>query len=331
MLDLAEGLKLSLQSLREEWEGGSIHCLSKEELRQLIVTQEIGTFIHLQKLSEAELFEFLAQRTVAGVDGSIATFGGGYPGVVSLLQAGAMTMTRNKFLLGDAMSPLSKKDQVHIHDYKERYQISEEEAFNRYKDERLATLEIMSAIQLIQQEQPALLMFDGGFVRYESKAGKVWEEYQALNQRLQILSVGIIEEVGTNFIAQALKNMGKALPYDRQLLFGVLAKGEALLLNPTLRQKGYSGKYYSCFARLSNHPSIIGCDLFASDRERLIPLLRYLYTNTIETSRGVPFWIDRIDHEIKLSYKETEALIRQAFAPAWVEKFLVSQRSRRDI
>jgi hypothetical protein len=331
MLDMAAGLKQSLQQLREEWQQDLAQGLSHAKLRELIVERRIGTFLPLEKWDTHELSAYLSGKTVAGVDGSTVTFGGGYPGTITLLQAGAMTMTRKKYLLGDSVSPLSKKDQTQMRKYKERFGLSVEEAYTRYRDERLAVLEIMSAVELLQQEEPKLVMFDGGFVRYESKAGPWWEEYQSFSKDKKVLSVGIIEEVGTNFIAQALKETISPLPYDRQLLFGVLNKGEALLVNPALRQKGFSGRYYTCFARLSAHPSIIGCDLFAQDRDQLIPLLRYLYTNTLETSRGVPFWIDRVDHEIKLSYGETEALVRQAFPPGWVEKYLVSQRSRRNI
>lgn len=333
MLAISDDLRQTLLYLREEWVEEDGSRMDKERLRQLIQEEGIGRFILIDRMKKEEVALFLDGRTVAGVDGSSNQFGGNYPGMISLLQAGAMTMQRDTILLGDAVSPMSRKDQRKIAEYQERYNSTEEEAFHRYKDERLARLEVEAAIQLLHEMQPALLLFDGGFVRYESKAFPLWEEYEAIASKKNVISLGIIEEVGTNFISRTLKDVlkGKLLPFDRQLLFGVLEPGEVLLLDVSLKHKGISGRYYTCFARLSNHPSIMGVDMFMDQKEFLLPAVRFLFANTLEGSRGVPFWIDRVDHEIKLTYRETEALIRQTFPPAWVEKFLVSQRSRRDI
>lgn len=333
MLAISDGLRQTLLDLREEWAEEEGSRMDKWMLRQLIVEEGIGRFIEIDRMKKEEFAPFLDGRTVAGVDGSSNQFGGNYPGTVSLLQAGAMTMQRDTILLGDAVSPMSRRDQRKIAEYQERYNSSEEEAFHRYKDERLARLEVEAAIRLLQEKQPALLLFDGGFVRYEAKAFPLWEEYEAIARKRNVISLGIIEEVGSNFISRALKDVlkGKLLPFDRQLLFGVLEPGEVLLLDLGLKHKGISGRYYTCFARLSKHPSIVGVDMFMDQQEHLFQALRFLFANTLEGSRGVPFWIDRVDHEIKLSYRETEALIRQTFPPAWVERYLVSQRSRRDI
>lgn len=333
MLAMSDGLRHTLLSLQEEWADEIENQWSKEDLRRLIVGQGIGQFVTIKKMERHEVAGYLAGRTIAGVDGSSNSFGGSYPGMISLLQAGAMTMQRNKYLTGDALSPMSRRDRKKIAEYQERHSLSEAEAFLRYKDERMAQLEVKAALDLLENEHPALVLFDGGFVRYESKASLLWEEYALRAREKNIISIGIIEEVGTNFISRALVDIlgGKLLPYDRQLLFGVLEPGEALFLDADLKHKGFSGRYYTCFARLSSHPAIMGCDVFLDHKEELPHALRFLFSNTLEGSRGIPFWIDRVDHEIKLTYKETEAMIRQAFPPAWVEKFLVSQRSRRDI
>lgn len=333
MLSISEDLRQTLLYLREEWEEEEESRLNKELLRQLIEEEGIGRFIVIDRMKKEEMASYLDGRTVAGVDGSSNQFGGNYPGTISLLQAGAMSMQRDMILVGDAVSPMSRRDQRKIVEYQERYNSTEEEAFHRYKDERLARLEVEAAIKLLHEKQPALLLFDGGFVRYESKAFPLWEEYEALARKKNVVSLGIIEEVGSNFISRALKDVmkGKLLPFDRQLLFGVLEPGEVLLLDSGLKHKGISGRYYTCFARLSNHPSILGVDMFTDQQDHLFQALRFLFANTLEGSRGVPFWIDRVDHEIKLSYRETEALVRQIFPPAWVEKYLVGQRSRRDI
>ncbi|WP_164985053.1 DNA double-strand break repair nuclease NurA [Ammoniphilus sp. CFH 90114] len=333
MLAMSDGLRHTLLYLQEEWTEQIDSQPSKENLRRLIQEHGIGEFVSIQKMDKEELIYYLNGRTVAGVDGSSNSFGGSYPGTIALLQAGAMTMKRNKYLVGDALSPMSRRDRLRIAEYQDRHTLGESEAYLRYKDERMAQLEVEAALKLLESEEPALMLFDGGFVRYESKAFLLWEEYASRAREKNIFSIGIIEEVGTNFISRALIEAlgGKLLPYDRQILFGVLEPGEALFLNTDLKHKGFSGRYYTCFARLSAHPSIIGCDVFLDRKEELSTALRFLFANTLEGSRGVPFWIDRVDHEIKLTYKETEAMIRHAFPPAWVEKFLVSQRSRRDI
>jgi len=332
MLTLSDGLRHTLLHLKEEWAEEGQAAIEKERLRQYIEMERIGRFMQMDRMRKEEIAPFLQGKAVAGVDGSSNQFGGSYPGTITLLQAGALTTNREKVLLGDAISPMSGKDQIKIKEYQERHQLTEQDAFLRYKDARMAWLEVEVALQLIGQTTPALLLFDGGFVRYESKAYSRWEEYEALANSQGILSLGIIEEVGTNFISRGLQEVldGKLLPYDRQLLFGVLEPGEVLLLDPSLKHKGITSRYYTCFARFSNHPSIIGIDLFSDQKDQLLPALRFLFANTLEGGRGIPFWIDRVDHEIKLSYRETEAMIRNTFPPDWVEKFLVSQRSRRD-
>ena len=333
MLSLSDGLRHTLLHLQEEWAEEGQADMGKERLRLLIESERIGRFMHIDRMRKDEIAPFLQGKTVAGVDGSSNQFGGSYPGMITLVQAGALTTNREKVLLGDALSPMSGKDRVKIEEYQKRHQLSEQDAFLRYKDARMAGLEVEVALKLIGQTVPALLLFDGGFVRYESKAYSRWEEYEALSQTLGILTMGIIEEVGTNFISRGLQEVleGAFLPYDRQLLFGVLEPGEVLLLDPSLKHKGITSRYYTCFARLSRHPSIIGVDLFSEQKEQLLPALRFLFANTLDGGRGIPFWIDRVDHEIKLSHRETEALIRNTFPPAWVEKYLVSQRNRRDI
>lgn len=333
MLSLSDGLRHTILQLLEEWSEDADALLSPIQLRGLIQEHGIGTFLKVERMDKQELADYLRGRTVAGVDGSTNSFGGSYPGTVALLQAGAMTTGRHKYLAGDAVSPMSRRDKKRIAAYQERHNLREEEAYHRYKDERMAQLEVEAAIELVKHEEPCLVLFDGGFVRYESKAFLAWEEYTALARQKNILSIGIIEEVGTNFISRSLADEldGRLLPFDRQLLFGVLEPGEALLLDEGLKHKGFSGRYYTCFARLSKHPSIIGCDILQEQKQALLTALRFLYTNTLDAGRGVPFWIDRVDHEIKLSYKETEAIVRKTFPAAWVEKYLVSQRSRRDI
>lgn len=333
MLSMSDGLRHTMLQLQEEWMQDVQVQLSKSQLRYLIQDQGIGEFIQIDRMQKQEIADFLGGKTVAGVDGSSNSFGGSYPGTIALLQAGAMTTQRQKYLVGDALSPMSRRDKKSILAYQERHSLREEEAYLRYKDERMAQLEVEASLRLLEKEEPALVLFDGGFVRYESKAFLAWEEYAARAREKEIMSIGIIEEVGTNFISRALVDElgGQVLPFDRQLLFGVLEPGEALLLDAGLKHKGFSGRYYTCFARLSKHPSIIGCDVFLEHQKSLLKALRFLYSNTLESSRGVPFWIDRVDHEIKLSYRETEAIIRHSFPAAWVEKYLVSQRSRRDI
>jgi len=333
MLSLSDGLRHTIIQLLEEWTEEAEALLDRSQLRQLIQEQGIGTFLKIDRMDRKELADYLQGKTVAGVDGSSNSFGGSYPGTVALLQAGAMTTGRKLFLAGDAVTPMSRRDKKLIAAYQERHQLREEEAYHRYKDERMAQLEVEAAIELLKHEEPGLVLFDGGFVRYESKAFLAWEEYTAMAREKGILSIGIIEEVGTNFISRSLSDQlnGRLLPFDRQLLFGVLEPGEAMLLDEGLKHKGFAGRYYTCFARLSKHPSIIGCDVHQEQKCELLSALRFLYSNTLDAGRGVPFWIDRVDHEIKLSYKETEAIVRKTFPAAWVEKYLVSQRSRRDI
>ncbi|GAB7386979.1 hypothetical protein BSNK01_08150 [Bacillaceae bacterium] len=337
MLELSAELRERLSAVREELVAAHRALPEKGVLREWIERENVGRFIKLTKMEQREIRAFLQGRTVAGVDGSTATFGGTFPGLMTLMQAVALTMDRRRTFRADVVSPMAASDLRRLQRYIEEkgIELSAEEAYNKWRDERLACLEVEAALALLKEggPPPRLVMFDGGFLRYEKRAFGLWEEYAGLADALGVLSVGVIEEVGTYFLSKALSGrFGQGrLPYDRQLLFGVLEPGELLVLHPAKGSKGSGRAYVTCFARLSRHPAIIGCDFFLEQREELENVVRYLYANASESGRGIPFWIDRVDEETKLSLREVEAMVTASLPAGLIEKYFVSQRSRRDL
>lgn len=116
--------------------------------------------------------------------------------------------------------------------------------------------------------------------------------------------------------------------YDRELLFGLLEPGECLFINPDVEVK--NAGLYTVFARLSRHPQAVAVDFLRDQAGAAKTVMRYLYTITPAGSRGIPFFLDLVDAEVRLSHRDVRLLAGAGLDPAVQECFFTAQRQRRD-
>ena len=296
---------------------------NKVTLRAFI-ENNIGHVFMSQKMTIKDLKDIESKGGVSGVDGSTNRIGGSYPHYIEIYQGLAKNTKdrKNPLFLSEVYTPLIvDKSEVQI----------EEEEGQEEKNIKLATIEVEVAIQSIKKHKPYLLMMDGGLIRYNIYAGSKWLELVSLCEEKNIILIGLIKDIKTSVIGEALKNKYKDISgdlYDRELLFGLLEYGEVIEINEDVNKKEPQG-YASAFIRSSLQPLAIGIDIIESQKKHLKEMASLVLTLTPENSRGVPLWLDIIDKEVKVSDDMIKALMERYLERDIYERFFVSERDKR--
>jgi len=327
------------------------------ELRRLL-EERVGRLEKLAPLSPAEAAAWFGGRSLAAVDGSVNGLGGAFPYLLQLFQALCKTSHGERTVASEVFSPLMPGVQARI-DELTAQGLPREAALRLLSGRRLSALELQVARRAIREYRPRLVLFDGGFMRYLRHAPEEWEKYCALALELDVLSVGVIEEVASFQLAGALGSErdetagdgagnvfsppgdvsggdgrpgagGSVRPivYDRELLFGVLAPGECLFVRPEVEVK--NAGLYTVFARLSRHPGAVAVDFLCEQAGAALQIMRYLYTITPSGGRGIPLFLDLVDAEVRLTHREIGLLTEACLDPAVRECFFTARRERRD-
>ncbi|MDQ0508570.1 hypothetical protein QO008_001029 [Peptoniphilus ivorii] len=280
------------------------------------ITPEIGTFTPLTRLSDGEL---RAVGSLYGVDGSTAGKGGAHPHYVLLFQGLALSTRGAEERVRKLYTPVLTDDDA----------VTAEKLADRY----LAESELEAAIRIVEEDEdrkdPAVLIMDGGLLRYKIHARDKWEELRALCLREGVLLVGAIKDVKTREIAS---RTGKEGFYDREFLAGKLDYGELLLLAERDEEDAESKEsagLRSGFYRPSKRWEVVGLDVLEEQADRLVSLARLLFTLTPQRGRGVPYWIDVVDKRAKISPRDMEMLLEEGMDRDLMERFFVSERERR--
>lgn len=324
--DLRQHLKLLNASLVQRADATP----PKEDLRQDL-QEKVGQLMPIRALSDEDIQNWLGDAGVVAVDGSINTYGGNYPSFITLFRALAKSTKGLEYNQYSYLTPLDENGMTDIRELMEEKSLSAENSAERLKNQRLAQMEIKVALEALQDNPPGLMLMDGGFLRYEHGDATLWEEFRRTARACGCIVVGVIEEVGTFQLATML-DLDNHLPgekiFDRELLFGNLRPGEWLKVQPGQEWKR---DYYTCFGRLADHPQATGFDFFPEDLPQVEQVMNFLYTITPSASRGIPLWLDMIDHEVRITHQETQLLIQSTLDASVVEKLFKAQRSRRDI
>jgi hypothetical protein len=313
-------------------------CLRTKESKKInskalrtILSAKIGDFITARK----NIFDSkYSQEGIMGVDGSINQIGATFPYLLTLIRAYAMCT------IADSEGNTDKIEEVFCHvleadrsvlenivDSAEGY-MTMENAFSKYTKDRMAKLELMSAINGIKRYKPKNVFMDGGFYRYEITCPSLWAEFKKLCLETDTLVVGVIEEVSTHKLSSLLE---KDLPlhmsrdYDRELLFGVLEIGEWLKVKSDIEIKD---GYYTAFARFSKHPQVIGIDFLKEQIASVDSTMELIASLTPLDSRGIPLWIDIVDKNVRITHQETEVLMGSMDRDIR-EKFVIANHDRR--
>jgi hypothetical protein len=325
---IATKLNEELKKINVELKNRFTGFLSKTELRQKLA-DNLGNLKELSNLSAEEIIKWTGGRPVAAVDGSVNSVGSVFPYIIYLLQAQAMISDSKNEVLAEIFSPLVPEHYLQLSNLAEELQALPEQAIMQKKDLALTELELAAAIRAVQTYRPFLILFDGGFARFERYAFAAWQEYQKLALAGGVLTVGVIEEAKSFGLATALGlSVSNPQVYDRELLFGLLQPGEAFLpdFGNVIKKRGY----YTAFARFSQSPQAVACDFLDEQQGQAEQIMNYLYAITPSGSRGIPLLLDIVDAEIKISHKEMEMLAEVCLDADIREKYLIANRKRRD-
>lgn len=319
--DLRDKLEKVNQEMSVKYEG---IANNKEKFRAFIAGN-IGRLFLAQKMTMDDLKRIELRGGITGVDGSTNRIGGSYPHYIEIFQ-GLAKNTKNRkdpLFLSEVYTPLILE--------KSRGQNEEEQEGQDEKNIKLASIEVQVAIESIKKHKPYAIIMDGGLIRYNIYAGKKWLELVNICQEKEIILLGIIKDIKTSMIGEALKDKYYDIEgelYDRELLFGLLGYGEVIEINEDVNKKGPQG-YASAFIRSSTQPSAIGIDIIESQKKYLNEMAKLVFTLTPENSRGVPLWLDIIDKEVKISDQMIKALMERYLDRDIYERFFVSERDKR--
>ncbi|WP_100405919.1 DNA double-strand break repair nuclease NurA [Bacillus solitudinis] len=311
--DFAEKIKKLGESLQHTYQ---LSLGDRKMIRQKL-SESNAVFRQMSRLSPESLSEKLREGKLAAVDGSVNQTLGEAPHVVYLFQALAKTTTGNECRESDVYAPL-----LDDRDEKERPQPM------KWRAHLLAKLELTVALKLIESEPIKLMMMDGALYHYRIDAPEEWEKLrmQALEKR--VLLVGVSEEITTENIVKLPRfTLFEKQPfsYDRDLLFGVLEKGETVYIEEIQQKAGLQ----SIWMRPSSSPAITGFDMLEEQANQKDEVADMLYTLTPSEGRGIPLWLDHIDRDVRVTDKLVDALIEQYIAPETRQKFFTRKRQER--
>ena len=322
MYDLDDDLKQKIKdinsSLRQTY---SPYNEKSREFKRDFINQYIGNLIEIDKMSDNHLSKY---NNIIGVDGSTNRLGGAYPHYIELFQALAKS-TNNKYddiVINDVYTPILDVNTV-----------DNEEIIDR-KRQLLAAVELDAAIAGAKNNKPDIIMMDGGLVRYKIDDKSRYTELREICEERNIILVGVIKDVKTSMISISYNQvLGEEVNlYDKEMLNGVLDRGECILIKDEVNKK-YSNDdedgFSSAFMRLSNSPNIVGLDILDTQANYLEEMVAFAYTMTPKNSRGVPLWIDIVDSEVRITDELLSYLILDYIDRDLYEVFFNSERMNR--
>lgn len=188
----------------------------------------------------------------------------------------------------------------------------------------LSKLELIAAMKGLEKYDSKALLMDGGLIRYILDAEDEYNELLELVKERDTLFMGVIEDMKSRSISKALDVDG----FDRELLFGKLAPGEAFFLHDELNLKKESS-ISTIYLRPGNDPMAISIDFpnFLGDKRELITNL--VRTLTPDMSRGIPFILDIVDKYAKVTDKDMQYFIKKYISEDVKRLYLDEARQKR--
>ena len=264
----------------------------------------LGEFYMSRHLTDEEMNSFLP-KGIAAVDGSNNSYGGADPNIIHFLRACYIPdMKRDRVEEVRILSPLVD---VEVSPKSE-----------------LSKLELIAAMKGLEKYDSKALLMDGGLIRYILDAEDEYNELLELVKERDTLFMGVIEDMKSRSISKALDVDG----FDRELLFGKLAPGEAFFLHDELNLKKESS-ISTIYLRPGNDPMAISIDFpnFLGDKRELITNL--VRTLTPDMSRGIPFILDIVDKYAKVTDKDMQYFIKKYISEDVKRLYLDEARQKR--
>lgn len=276
--------------------------LKNEVTKEKLLT--LGEFYMSRHLTDDEMNSFLP-KGIAAVDGSNNSYGGADPNIIHFLRACYIPdMKRDRVEEVRILSPLVD---VEVSPKSE-----------------LSKLELIAAMKGLEKYDSKALLMDGGLIRYILDAEDEYNELLELVKERDTLFMGVIEDMKSRSISKALDVDG----FDRELLFGKLAPGEAFFLHDELNLKKESS-ISTIYLRPGNDPMAISIDFpnFLGDKRELITNL--VRTLTPDMSRGIPFILDIVDKYAKVTDKDMQYFIKKYISEDVKRLYLDEARQKR--
>lgn len=276
--------------------------LKNEVTKEKLLT--LGEFYMSRHMTDEEMNSFLP-KGIAAVDGSNNSYGGADPNIIHFLRACYIPdMKRDRVEEVRILSPLVD---VEVSPKSE-----------------LSKLELIAAMKGLEKYDSKALLMDGGLIRYILDAEDEYNELLELVKERNTLFMGVIEDMKSRSISKALDVDG----FDRELLFGKLAPGEAFFLNDELNLKKESS-ISTIYLRPGNDPMAISIDFpnFLGDKRELITNL--VRTLTPDMSRGIPFILDIVDKYAKVTDKDMQYFIKKYISEDVKRLYLDEARQKR--
>lgn len=291
----------------------SNYNFSKKQIRKLL-EMSFAKFRQMEKLNRQTLRQFLSDKEIGAVDGSVNQTKGESPFSLYFFQALAKTARQIECWEHDIFTPLLKEE------------VESDEPQLAMKKKIQSELELIVAKRLIETANVKLLLMDGSLTHFEIDAQQEWNELKQLALEKEVLLVGVTEEVGTKNLCKlsAFCDYGGEL-YDRDLLFGVLEEGEMLYVEDAQLKKNVQ----TAWLRSSTSPAIIGIDVLNEQKQAIDIIADVVFTLTPREGRGIPIILDMIDREVRITDRLVEALVEEYIDPALKRRLFTPKRTER--
>ena len=245
---------------------------------------------------EVDLEKIAEEGGLWAVDGSLNRIGALYPHYISVIDALVISTKDNyEKRLTTVYSPIE-----------ERIREEDEFSFEQevYVKKEMARLEVRVCIEALKERKPKMIFMDGGFIRYIISCEDDFNELRKICIDEGIILVGVIEEIKTATISEAIKFEA----YDKEILYSLLDYKEAMIIRDACNKKADSG-IVSAFARTSMKPNAIGVDICKEQRDYMHMVLETILKLTPKNSRGIPLILDIVDKKVKITEEMKEDVL----------------------
>lgn len=296
--------------------------VSRERLRAF-VEERIGTLLALEKADDTMLRTVQTAGGLLAVDGSYNRMGGAAPHFIEIYKGfGFCTTNQNQpVTVTSVQTPLTSARQETDFSFGDR---SKESEMN------LAKVELETAMQLVKAKPGYALVMDGSLIRFAILCPELWEELRILCEEKKLPLVGIIEDIKTDGVGKELQQSGlcKFAHFDREILRGKLEIGEIIEVAETFPGKSERG-LSAVLARFSAQPHVIGIDMAGFNPPVFREIARVLYAITPAHGRGIPGILDIVDEKARITDLQMKEMLGAYVAPAILETYFFSMRSKR--
>ena len=312
---LVEELKNLNNALKNKYD--LLNKFSLEEKREFL--KKTGNLFVIEKMDIDRLKELKDTGGIVVVDGSTNRFGGAYPHYIQLFKAVASKGLRleENIEITDIYCPLLHEGSI-----------ADEK---NIVEKKLAEVELKIAMKAAEQN-PRFIVMDGSLIRYRILCNYLWEKFKQVIIDKNIVLIGVIEDIKTSIIFNNIADMNSNNPekiiYDREFIFNSLNYLEALYIDSNNTGK-YNYGFKSSFFRSSQAPSAIAIDILEEQESELSKSLSLVGAITDINSRGIPFILDIVDLQARITNENIKELIKSYIDIEYYEKLFNAQRYKR--